>query len=185
MYDWDLDYLPPLMSLVYVVAVAVCFEKNKALSRGWCTPLTRISAIMILVASFYGRAATLTASFPWTTPPSWFQCGAVDLNISLSHPPTPVRVLPSGANGRGSTITTCGTVVVHHCCAFYLLLCCSSAMLRRDAANSGARMDAWRSEFWRPHSPASRQTQTTTLTCVLASHAVALIYSTAQRGTIS
>ena len=104
---------------------------------------------MILVASFYGRATTLTAaSFPWKAPPSWFQCGAVDLNISFPHPPIPVRVLPSGANGRGSTITACGTVVVHHCCAFYLLLCCFSAMLRRDAENSGARMDAWRSEFW-------------------------------------
>ena len=27
------------------VAVAVCFEKNTALSRGWCTPLTRGSAV--------------------------------------------------------------------------------------------------------------------------------------------
>ena len=69
-YDWDLDYLSPLMSLVYVsrslfavaffegaerewsplctaapAAVAVCFEKRTALSRGWCTPLTRGSAV--------------------------------------------------------------------------------------------------------------------------------------------
>ena len=27
------------------VAVAVCFEKNTALSRGWCMPLTRGSAV--------------------------------------------------------------------------------------------------------------------------------------------
>ena len=44
-YDWDLDYLSPLMSLVHAAAVAVCFEKNTALSRGWCMPLTRGSAV--------------------------------------------------------------------------------------------------------------------------------------------
>ena len=44
-YDWDLDYLSSLMFLVYVVAVAVCFEKNTALSRGWCMPLARGGAV--------------------------------------------------------------------------------------------------------------------------------------------
>ena len=36
---------PTLARRPPAVAVAVCFEKNTALSRGWCTPLTRGSAV--------------------------------------------------------------------------------------------------------------------------------------------
>ena len=35
----------PPVSVALLSAVAVCFEKNTALSRGWCTPLTRGSAV--------------------------------------------------------------------------------------------------------------------------------------------
>ena len=73
----------------------------------------------------------------------------------------------AGTNGGQRSLLLCTLLLSVVPAAGLFVSSCSSAMQRGDAENSGARMDAWRSELWHPPSPASRQIQTTTttLTC--------------------
>ena len=68
----------------------------------------------------------------------------------------------AGTNGGQRSLLLCTLLLsVVPSSAGFFVSGCSSAMRRRDAEDSGARMDAWRSEFWCPLSPSSRQIQTT------------------------
>ena len=97
-----------------------------------------------------------------------------DRNFFFSHPPAPFSSpsfgshWPDGTNDDQRSLLMCTLLLCVVPSSGFFVSGCSSAMRRRDAKNSGVRMDSWRSEFWCPLSPASRQIQTTTLTCVLA-----------------